>query len=57
MIKNTFEYPFVTDEMIEGLNLLGKHQYTRTLFMLFLEKTLNFSRKSGFSRTFEKNLK
>ena len=26
MIKNTFEYPFVTNEMIEGLNLLGKHQ-------------------------------
>jgi len=22
----THEYPFVTDEIIEGLNLLGKHQ-------------------------------
>jgi hypothetical protein len=22
----TYEFPFVTDEMIEGLNLLGKHQ-------------------------------
>ena len=24
--RQTYEYPFVTDEIIEGLNLLGKHQ-------------------------------
>ena len=35
----THEYPFVTDEIIEGLNLLGKHQQ---LILDILEQVENF---------------
>ena len=35
----TYEFPFVTDEMIEGLNLLGKHQQ---LILDILEQVENF---------------
>ena len=35
----TYEYPFVTDEIIEGLNLLGKHQQ---VILDILEQVENF---------------
>ena len=35
----TYEFPFVTDEMIEGLNLLGKHQQ---LILDILEQVKDF---------------